>query len=302
MNGGKSPLSVLAPAKINLDLHITGRTENGYHLLDSLVAFADIGDRLLIETADDFSFAVQGPYASAFTAHERAFGPDSGNMAVKAVWALCQAVQKKPRFKITLTKNLPLASGLGGGSADAAAVIWGLMEWWILTPQAVLHMPEVLEGLGADVPACISCRPLVMRGTGNILEPAPAMDEIPILLVNPGKHCPTPRVFAAFDSPFGLPDDPPADLSLFDDLAEYLNGRDNMLTQAAITVVPEIADVLSVLLKQEKCALARMSGSGATCFGLFREEEDALNAAATVAQDRPGWWVRAGTLNRPERY
>ncbi|HTK85097.1 MAG TPA: 4-(cytidine 5'-diphospho)-2-C-methyl-D-erythritol kinase, partial [Patescibacteria group bacterium] len=143
--GPSGTLSVFAPAKINLYLHVTGRRDDGYHLLDSLVAFADIGDRLTLAPANDFSFSAQGPFANAFTAKERDASPNSANLVVRAVWALSQAVQRPPQVRVTLTKNLPLASGLGGGSADAAAALWALLEWWSLPQQAVPELAALMN-------------------------------------------------------------------------------------------------------------------------------------------------------------
>src|SRR3989339_388717 len=173
---------IFAPAKINLFLHVTGRKDD-YHLLDSLVVFADIGDEVILEPAVDFSFEITGPFASHFRVAESDCSPNSGNLLVRAVWKMAEAARKKPDVKITLVKNLPLASGLGGSSTDAAAAIWGLLEHW----RMVKHPPflaDLLLNLGADVPACLDCRPVLMRGKGEILSPIQEMPELPILLVN----------------------------------------------------------------------------------------------------------------------
>ncbi|HEY8192023.1 MAG TPA: 4-(cytidine 5'-diphospho)-2-C-methyl-D-erythritol kinase [Alphaproteobacteria bacterium] len=298
----RKPLSVFAPAKINLYLRVTGRLDNGYHALDSLVAFADIGDRIRIESAEEFSFSVTGPYASAFTAAERDGSAESKNLAVRAIWALSHALERTPRFRITLEKNLPLASGLGGGSADAAAALWGAMEWWGLSPHATPHLNNLMMKLGADIPACLACRPVIMSGAGDILTPAPTLPEVPLVLVNPGKPCSTAQVFSAFRGPFSPPAETPTDLHDFDELAWFIEEQGNDLLPAAISIVPKITDAIETLQAQPGCATAGMSGSGATCFGLFRDEEDALRAAESLQAARPSWWVRAGTINRPERY
>ncbi len=164
-------LTVFAPAKINLYLHITGRRPDGYHLLNSLVAFADVGDRLSFAPANDFLFDINGPYAAAFTAADRDAGPNSSNLVVRAVRGLSEAVKRPPQVRVTLTKNLPLASGLGGGSADAAAALWGLLEWWGMNAAAVPGFDGLMRGLGADVPACLSCGPQWVGGTGENLYP-----------------------------------------------------------------------------------------------------------------------------------
>lgn len=301
MNRNKS-LTVFAPAKINLYLHVTERRDDGYHLLDSLAVFADVGDKIRIDPAVDFSFLIKGPYASAFDAAGRDASPDSANLAVRAAWAAARAVRKDLRLRLTLEKILPPASGIGGGSADAAAVIWGLMEWWNYAPQGALFLPDAMAALGADVPVCFACRPALMRGIGDMLEPAPDMAEIPAVLVNPGKLCPTAEVFRKFGGDFRGNAAVPSALDSFEDLMDFLVEQENSLTPAAVDVVPEIAFVLEDIQSQAGCHLARMSGSGATCFGLFRESAEAQAAAETIALNHPEWWVRSVTLNRVERY
>ncbi|MBI4030917.1 MAG: 4-(cytidine 5'-diphospho)-2-C-methyl-D-erythritol kinase [Proteobacteria bacterium] len=301
MNQKKS-LTVFAPAKINLYLHVTGWRDDGYHSLDSLAVFADVGDKIRIETAADFSFLIKGPYASSFDAAGRDASPDSANLAVRAAWAVARAVRKDLRVRLTLEKNLPPASGIGGGSADAAAVIWGLMEWWDYTPQGAVFLPDATAALGADVPVCFACRPTVMRGIGDMLEPAPDMAEIPAVLVNPGRLCPTAEVFRKFDGDFRANATVPEALDGFENLLDFLVEQENSLTPAAVAAVPEIAFILEDMEAQAGCHLARMSGSGATCFGLFRESVEAQAAAEAVALNHPEWWVRAVTLNRVERY
>ncbi len=295
-------LTIFAPAKINLYLHVTGRLDNGYHALDSLVAFADIGDEIRIEPAAlDFSFKMQGPYANAFGPKEFDASPNSSNLAVQAAWAISRAAQKIPNVKITLTKNLPLASGIGGGSSDAAAVIWGLMEWWGI-PRQSGYLPSLLASLGADVPVCLNCEPARLRGIGDIIDRVPPMPEIPVVLVNPGKSCPTAQVFARYSGTFREPGKLPERLDTLADLTAYIGAKENDLLAPACQVVPEIENVLRVLDFQAGCRLARMSGSGATCFGLFENEKHARDAAKNIKSENPDWWVRAGILNRPERY
>ncbi|MDB5491268.1 MAG: ispE [Micavibrio sp.] len=301
MRSAKRPLSVFAPAKINLYLHVTGRQDNGYHLLDSLAVFADIGDRIAIEAADDFSFQITGPYASAFTAQDRNASQDSGNLAVRAAWALARHAEQDLPFRMTLTKNLPLAAGIGGGSSDAAAVLWGLMNLWNISMTSSPWLPGLMRELGADVPACLRCVPVRMTGIGDILDPVPNLPEIPVVLVNPGKHCPTPEVFRKFIGPMRMAS-PLPDLSSPQNLIEHMNKQDNDLTPAACEIVPEIGEAISLLSAQQGCALSRMSGSGATVFGLFETMDDAENAVAEIANTRSGWWVRGGTINSPQRY
>lgn len=294
-------LTIFAPAKINLYLHVTGRLDNGYHTLDSLVSFADIGDTIKIEPAPDFSFHLDGPYAGAFGPKERDASPNSSNLAVRAVWALAQAAQKKPDVKITLTKNLPLSSGMGGGSSNAAAVLWGLCEWWGISHHAP-YLPGLMATLGADVPVCLKCQPTRMRGIGEILDAVPPMPEIPIVLINPGKSCPTGQVFAHYTGSFRNPSPLPENIDTLDSLTDLLKNSVNDLSHSATQIVPEITNVLQTLDVQKGCRIARLSGSGATCFGLFDTESQAEHAANEIARENPDWWVRAAWLNRPERY
>lgn len=294
-------LTIFAPAKINLYLHVTGRLDNGYHTLDSLIAFADIGDQIIIEPATDFKLSIDGPYAGAFNAKERDASPHSSNLLVQAVWSIAQAAQKVPNVHISLTKNLPLASGLGGGSADAAAAIWGLLEWWEISNQAS-YLPGLMARLGADIPVCLHCRPTRVRGIGDVLDPVPLLDEIPVILINPGKPCPTAEVFMHYAHDFKEPIPLPDDLEDFSTLVEFLRFQDNDLSRSACEIVPEIKSIIEALQGQDGCALARLSGAGATCFGLFKSEKDAQKAAREISANNPDWWVRTGFLNRPERY
>ncbi len=290
-------LSVLAPAKINLYLHVTGRRDDNYHTLDSLVAFADAGDRIRIKPARTFSFAVDGPFARAFTAGELDASENSVNIVVRAAYSLAGFLQREPAIDIRLTKNLPLAAGLGGGSSDAAALIWALLELWDIAPRAVPGLNDLLLSLGADVPVCMECMPARVGGIGENLKFIEGLDEMPVLLVNPGKPCPTGKVFARVRE-YG----DPAPEFTGGDLIEYLKAQRNDLTEAAITVVPEIAEISELIGEQQGCLLSRMSGSGATCFGLFADEMSALDAAEKILKAHPNWWVRAGMLNRAQRY
>jgi 4-diphosphocytidyl-2-C-methyl-D-erythritol kinase len=294
-------LSVFAPAKINLYLHITGRLDNGYHLLDSLVAFADIGDEISIVSAHGFEFSIEGPYANAFGPKDRDCSPDSSNLVVQAVWMLARAAQKVPNVRIRLTKNLPLASGIGGGSSDAAAVIWGLLEWWKIPKQAP-YVQGLMMRLGADVPVCLNCRPARVRGIGDVLDPAPGLAEIPVVLVNPGRPCVTSEAFSRFAGKFREPVAFPPGLEKTEALVSFLRQQDNDLLKPALEMVPEIGNILSALDAEEGCVFTRMSGSGATCFGLFENEVLAMKAAQDLARNNPDWWVKKGWLNRPERY
>jgi 4-diphosphocytidyl-2-C-methyl-D-erythritol kinase len=267
-----------APAKINLTLHVTGRRADGYHLLDSLVAFADLGDRICAEAADDLSLEIAGPMAAGLTA-----GPD--NLVVRA--ARLMGVRGA---RLVLEKHLPLASGIGGGSSDAAATIRALAQ---LTGQP-LPEARATVALGADVPVCLDPRPQRMRGVGERLEPVAGLPPFWMVLANPGVDVPTPAVFRDLDRRDGTPmaDSLPAcrDIAA---LAAFLSGQRNDLETPASRIAPVIGQVLSALASAPGCRLARMSGSGATCFGLFADAAQADAARAHIATLEPGWWVRS---------
>ncbi|MDO5604622.1 MAG: 4-(cytidine 5'-diphospho)-2-C-methyl-D-erythritol kinase [Paracoccus sp. (in: a-proteobacteria)] len=263
-----------APAKLNLALHVTGRRGDGYHLIDSLVAFAAVGDEVALEPGP-LSLEIRGPFASGLDA-----GPD--NLCLRA------ARLAGMEARITLTKSLPVAAGIGGGSADAAAVLRGLGRMGAQLPAA----PQVL---GADVPVCLAGRPARMRGVGELIEPVPALPRMSLVLVNPGVALSTPDVFGALtqrDNP-GLPPLPDAfDLA---GLVGYLSACRNDLEAPAITLCPAVATVLRAL-RDEGAMIARMSGSGATCFGIFPDAAAAGLAAYRIGAAYEGWWITATGL------
>ena len=282
-----------APAKINPTLHVTGRRADGYHLLDSLVVFPAFGDLLEAEPAPPgiLSLAIDGPFAAGLSA-----GPD--NLVLRAAEALRSAVGPGPDGRpqgaaLRLTKSLPVASGIGGGSADAAAALRALMRLWS-APLPAETLARIALSLGADVPVCLSADPRRMQGIGERLSPAPPPPPCWIALVNPLVETPTPAVFRALarrDNP-PLPAPPAwADAAA---LAAWL-GREtrNDLEAAAISVAPQVAEVQAALAARPGCLLARMSGSGATVFGLFAEAEAAQAAVAGLPQ---GWWRAAAPL------
>ena len=301
-SGQSQALRILAPAKINLYLHITGRLDNGYHTLDSLIGFADIGDNIKIERADDFAFVIDGPFSGQFDAKTRDASPHSSNLSVQAVWALSRAAQKPPHVKVTLTKNLPLAAGIGGGSADAAAVIWGLCELWDISKTAP-YLAELMLSLGADVPVCLQARPAQVGGIGEIINPIPAMQEVPLILANPGVPCPTGPVFAHYNETFRAPlAILPKYFENTESLLKFLHAQHNDLSNAAASRVPEITTVINAMGAQDGVMLVRMSGSGATCFALCETNDAAQNAARALRHEHPDWWIHTGHLGRVERY
>ncbi len=270
-----------APAKLNLALHVTGQRPDGYHLLDSLVVFADVGDRVTVAPAEALTLTVTGPEAAGLTAGE-------DNLAFRAA----RAFGAGRGAAITLEKTLPVASGIGGGSADAAATLRALSRLWRLPlPEAAAVL-----ALGADVPVCIAGRPARMGGIGEVLAPVPALPEVAVLLVNPRVEVPTPAVFRALSRK----DNPPLELlpPVFADagaLAAWLSRQRNDLEAPAIAVAPVIADVLAAIAATGPL-MARMSGSGATCLGLFATPGDATAAARALAARHPGWWARAAAV------
>ncbi|MAH05318.1 MAG: 4-(cytidine 5'-diphospho)-2-C-methyl-D-erythritol kinase [Pseudomonadota bacterium] len=294
-------LSILAPAKVNLYLHVIDRRADGLHLLDSLVAFADIGDHVKIESAPEFDFAVKGPFANSFALTEQSSYADSENIVVRAAHGLANLSGNKLDCKITLTKNLPIASGIGGGSSDAAACIWGLMKRWGVSPQAPF-LNDLLLALGADVPVCFSCQATVMRGIGEELMSLKVFPETPILLINPRVSCSTAEIFRNLNVQKGEYINVPEQFNDVYALSEFLHQMDNHMYSTALTKLPVLADVINALQAQDECLVTRMSGSGATCFALFPTDQAAAKAAEKIAIQHPGWWVKSGWLGRPERY
>jgi 4-diphosphocytidyl-2-C-methyl-D-erythritol kinase len=282
-----------APAKLNLTLQVVGRRADGYHLLDSLVAFTEYGDTVAAEPAPRLELVRDGPFAG------RIDGPDERNLVLRAARALADWAGMAPAARLTLTKRLPVASGIGGGSSDAAATLLALAALWRLDPT-----PEQLAaiglGLGADLPVCLAGRPTRLRGIGEILTPAPDLPAAPVVLVNPGIGLATPPVFKARRGPFSAgPGEPGALAATPPDaaaLAAALARHGNDLTPPATLLMPAIADILAALGSEPNCLLARMSGSGATCFALFPTDSDAAAAAASLARTRPEWWSVATRL------
>ena len=281
---------MLARAKVNLYLHITGKRADGYHLLDSLIVFADTGDEISLAPADRLSLTIDGPFAAGLDA-----GPE--NLVLRAAHALQDATNSRRGAAIRLTKNLPVASGIGGGSADAAATLSGLCGLWDVAPgRAALH--AIAAKLGADVPVCLDGAASFVGGIGEELVPARGLPPAWLLLANPRIATPTPAVFKARQGPFSKAarwSEPPRD---FADLASRLQSCANDLTEAAIGVTPAIRDVLVALAALPGCVLVRLSGSGATCFGLFADEQSARAAESKLHAARPNWWTAAAQMAR----
>ncbi|MFQ5535112.1 MAG: 4-(cytidine 5'-diphospho)-2-C-methyl-D-erythritol kinase [Sphingomonadales bacterium] len=298
-----------APAKLNLYLHVTGRRDDGYHELDSLFVFVDVCDDIAVRPAAAFSLEVDGPFADQIPA-----GAD--NLVLRAARLLAEfahgsfvhdsfvhgrkALGRPGGAAITLTKILPPASGIGGGSADAAATLRALrMLWGLQVTQD--ELAGIAGRLGADVPACLASRALQVSGIGDVMEPVNAAPDVFFLLVNPGTPLSTPAVFEAYRDRNGAfsrraPIYGPAG-QLRDngararDLTDALSSRHNDLEQPALDLAPEVGLAMAVLRTLDGCLLARMSGSGATCFAMFETMAAAATGAAILGERFPSWWI-----------
>ena len=292
MTDASGELAEFAPAKVNLTLHVLGRRPDGYHEIESLVVFADIGDRLMVFPDRTLKLSVKGRTAQSAGATE-------DNLVLKAAHALAERVEGLKVGRFELDKQLPVAAGLGGGSSDAAAALRLLAQVNGLSLDDE-RMRAAAEATGADVPVCLDPRARMMRGIGEILSDPMILPEVPAVLVNPGVAVPTKDVFAALGArALTGPPEPDEFISIDADAASLvplLAARRNDLQIPAIKLQPVIADVLRALERSANCLLARMSGSGATCFGLFGSHGAAEEAARGMQAAHPGWWVCATTL------
>ncbi len=285
-SAGAVKIVEIAPAKVNLALHILGRRADGYHLLDSIVVFADVADQIMIEAAETASFAITGPFAADLTAEEN-------NIVLKAEAKFRSLAMTYgiilPALAITLEKNLPVASGIGGGSADAAAALRAIARFiGNAPPKLSQDIEKIALSLGSDVPVCLRQMPCRMRGVGDIITPVNLLLPATILLINPGRPLLTKSVFSlmkpdGYEGFTGLvPDDP----------ATWRND----MRDAAIQLVPEIATVLGAIRSESAFKISNMSGSGGTCFGLADDAAAAHSAAARVQAAHPEWWLRLGKI------
>ncbi|MFT4701270.1 MAG: 4-diphosphocytidyl-2-C-methyl-D-erythritol kinase [Yoonia sp.] len=273
----------IAPAKVNLTLHVTGQRDDGYHLLDSLVVFTDAGDVIKVAPANTLTLVVSGPFA---------FGvpTDGTNLILRAAETLRRIRGVIKGAAITVEKNLPNAAGLGGGSSDAATTLKLLAELWEVSP-LYASTPEVLM-LGADVPVCMSSpTPTRMSGIGELLAPVPKLPTCALVLINPKVSVPTGAVFDGLATKQNPPMDRiPENLS-FADFADWLAAQRNDLQPPAIKTAPAIKAAIDRLNKNPTIAFAGMSGSGATCFGITKNMADARHAARIIQVAEMGWWV-----------
>jgi 4-diphosphocytidyl-2-C-methyl-D-erythritol kinase len=281
-----------APAKVNLTLRVLGRRADGYHEIESLVAFASVGDRLSFVPGGALALTVRGPSAAQA-------GATADNLVLRAARALADRLPTVGAGTFDLEKRLPVAAGLGGGSADAAAALRLLARTNKLAPDDPL-LYAAARATGADVPVCLDPRTRLMRGIGEVLFGPFTLPALQGVLVNPGVALATKAVFARWKPPAAPV--VPADLTVLtamtkrDQLVRFLLSQANDLESAAIALAPVVADVLLALSSQPRCELARMSGSGATCFAVFASAAAAIKAAEAIHAEYPNWWVRATAL------
>ncbi len=278
---------MLAPAKINLDLRITGRRDDGYHLLDSIVAFTEFGDEIVAELSDSLKIEISGPFAFELDAKD-------DNLILKAARLLCTAAGVEPNLKFYLTKNLPVSSGIGGGSADAAAAMKLTRDLLSLDiDDSVFH--NIALEIGADVPVCLISETSHMGGIGDEIQKLSLNDELHILLVNPGVSVSTPDIFTHYAAS-NVDFDSQRQISRCEIhlplMIGVLKDSRNSLQASACSLNKEVLGVLSVLENAREVLLSRMSGSGATCFALFQSYEDCGSAAVKVRALKENWWVQ----------
>lgn len=275
---------VPAPAKVNLCLHVGERRADGYHDLESFAAFAAYGDQLRLEHAEEFSLSVTGPFAAGLTA-----GDD--NLAIRAAKTLAERRQVRRGASVTLEKRIPVASGLGGGSADAAAVLRGLVRLWTLDADRE-ELREIAASIGADVPVCVDNATAWMQGRGERVTPLPSLPAVWLVLANPRIAVSTGEVFATLGKRRGIGlDCPRAPFADAHELVRFLKSTTNDLELPARAIAPVIGDTIEAIAGLPGVLFARMSGSGATCFGLFGSEASAVEAADCLRARRPDWWV-----------
>ena len=286
-------VSVFAPAKVNLTLHVTGQREDGYHLLDSLIVFASTGDTLQVTLGNTLSLTCEGPEGANVPA-------DTDNLILK----VARLFEDMPGASFVLEKHLPVSSGIGGGSADAAAAFRALMSFWSngetgdeAYDPAETPFADRLLALGADIPVCLSCKASRMQGIGEQITRVENLKGFYSVLVNPRVSVSTPRIFAALENKTNPP--MPAQLPAFAGVHEFvmwLKEQRNDLQAPATELVPQIGHVIDALEHDQDCLFARMSGSGATCFGVFVNKDAATAAAKRIAKANPEWWVRPTRL------
>ena len=290
-------LHEFAPAKVNLSLQVKGRRLDGYHELVSLVAFATVGDQLsACKSSSGLNLDVVGANGQTLKDEVPCF---DDNILMQAARALQHEVGTKQGADLSLEKNLPVAAGIGGGSADAAAALRLLCSLWDLTITPK-QLATIALGLGADVPVCLAGHATVMSGIGEVLSPKVSLPRLPCVLVNPRVSVPTGKVFEKLNAPLLEQEGPiicPTDFGTLDSLCHWLESHPNDLEKPAREIEPIISDVLALLSHVGAPRLTRMSGSGATCFGLYETQENADQAAAAMKVQQPNWWIEPCQLS-----
>jgi len=279
----------LAPAKLNLFLHIIAKRLDDYHEIQSLAVFPNLQDRVEVSLGKRLTLKIVGPFADQLKSESAT----ADNLVIRAARALQESLGETPGAKITLHKNLPIASGIGGGSADAAATLKALMGLWGMTPD-LTTVKKIARSLGADVPVCLSSRPSLMGGIGTRIELPPPLPQLAFVLVNSGSQVSTEEVYRRLNWKQAVRKGPvtvPYEFEETADLINFLKKCRNDLQGPALDIAPEIGKVLSVLSSQRGCRLTRMSGSGATCFGVFANMRSAEKAKQIIAEAYPKWWV-----------
>lgn len=281
-----SPTRATSPAKVNLHLHITGKRDDGYHNLQSLTAFTDFGDTLILTPSNKRAITINGPFAEQLRTLA-----EQDNLIEKALALYEKKIARPITYSVSLTKRLPAGGGLGGGSGNAAFVlriIQNLIE-------DTTDLSEITSALGSDITAFLYApHSIIMEGTGNTISTiTPSFPDTPILLVNGRQNCPTPEIYARMTpDDYASPVAFPFEFTTVDDMAYFLKFKThNCLTKAALAFAPDIQETLDTLESQRNCQLARLSGSGATCFGIFPTVAESVMAAEQIKTTHPDWWV-----------
>lgn len=286
-----SRVQEFAPAKINLSLKILGKRKDGYHELQTLVTFADVGDILSFDATATFGLHIDGPFAKGLSS-------ESDNLIAKASHAFQSAYPESETGQFTLTKNLPIASGIGGGSADAAAALRCLARANNMLDNPTPELEKIAARLGADVPMCLHAKTLFATGIGEEIHEAGETQKIPAVLVNPNNEISTAQIFKSLAmsvSDTKIENHPPR-FSTAEEFIDFVADARNDLQAPAAKLEPSITQMLTSLSKQKGCWATRMSGSGATCFGLFETTEQSQRASEEISKANPGWWVKQTTL------
>ncbi len=274
-------IEITAPAKVNLFLHVIGKRLDGYHLLQSINAFTDFGDDIIIEPSNHYNLEIEGEFSVA---------NDQNNLVTRAVHALSDAISIPPDVSIHLRKNIPYGAGLGGGSSDAATVIKALLNLWDTTITKN-QLDKILLCLGADVPACYQAKACLMEGVGEIVRPIENFAPLHAVLVYPRHVSPTHNIFQDFSQNFS------DEITNIGHDVEFLKNQKNDLTAAAVKNMPLIDEVKKIIRDQKQCIFSRMTGSGSACFGIFENQQSAVKAAQIIKIKHPDWWVKSCILS-----